>query len=97
MWKIQKVTEEHAVILRISGRIGTDELLELCKLVSSEETEREPVELDLGNVWLVNQQVVVYLAGHEAKGARLRNCPAYIREWIEREKSNPVGTQNGDM
>lgn len=97
MWKIQKVTEAQAVILRISGRIGADELLELRKLVSSEETEREPVELDLGNVRLVNQQVVVYLADHEAKGARLRNCPAYIREWIERERSHPLRRQNDDV
>jgi hypothetical protein len=95
MWKIQKITEAEAVVLCISGRIGADELLELRKLVSTEECAREPVHLDLAGVRLVNQEVVGYLAGQEAKGSRLRNCPAYIREWIERAKANAPCVRNG--
>jgi hypothetical protein len=87
MWKILKVTEADAVVLCISGRIGADELLELRKLVSSEESEREPVHLDLANVRLVNHQVIEFLACHESRGSHLRNCPGYIREWIERERA----------
>jgi hypothetical protein len=61
--------------------------LELEKAVSSEETAERRVELDLGNVRLVDQQAVTYLAGCEANGTTLRNCPLYIREWIERERA----------
>ena len=67
MWKILKVTEADAVVLCISGRIGADELLELRKLVSSEESEREPVHLDLANVRLVNHQVIEFLACHDVR------------------------------
>jgi hypothetical protein len=94
MWKIHKISETDAVVLCISGRIGVDELLELRKLVSTEESEREPVHLDLANVRLVNHQVVEFLACHEAKGSRLRNCPPYIREWIEREKAGGTLARN---
>jgi hypothetical protein len=88
MWKVQKVSEADAVVLCISGRIGADELVELRKLVCAEESDHSCVELDLLHVRLVNQEVVEFLASHEAKGSRLRNCRAYIREWIERERAN---------
>jgi hypothetical protein len=39
----------------------------------------------LKEVKLVDRDVVSFLAGCEAKGVKLVNCPAYIREWIERE------------
>jgi hypothetical protein len=31
---------------------------------------------------------VKFLARREADGIQLDNCPAYIREWIEREKEH---------
>jgi anti-anti-sigma regulatory factor len=87
MWKISKVRDKTRVVLRISGRIEAEELLELQMAVSSEERSRNKVDLDLENVRLVDQQVVTYLACSEASGTRLRNCPSYIREWINREKA----------
>ena len=87
MWKISKFSEKQRVVLGISGRIKAEELLELQMAVSSEETPHSKVDLDLENVRLVDQQVVTYLACSEASGTRLRNCPSYIREWIEREKA----------
>ncbi len=87
MWKIQKVTDGGCIILNISGRIQAAELIELQKALSSEETARKRVELDLQNVRLVDQQAVTFFACCEANGARLRNCPSYIREWIDRERS----------
>jgi len=86
MWKINKFRDERRLVLSISGRIQAEELLELQMAVDSEETPHEKVDLDLENVRLVDQQVVTYLACCEAAGTRLRNCPSYIREWIDREK-----------
>jgi len=44
------------------------------------------VVLDLKDIKLVNRDAVKFLAHCEADGARLKNCPAYIREWIARER-----------
>lgn len=86
MWKISKFRDKKRVVLSISGWIKAEELLELQMAVSSEETPQSKVDLDLENVRLVDQQVVTYLACCEANGTPLRNCPSYIREWIDREK-----------
>jgi len=41
----------------------------------------------LKDVRLVDQDAVTFLAECEASGARLRNCPAYIRNWIGSEEA----------
>ena len=87
MWKIRKMTQAKRVVLSISGRVGGEELLELQKAVTSEDAADQKVDLDLEELRLVDQQVVTYLACCEAGGTRLRNCPSYIREWIDREKA----------
>jgi len=87
MWKISKTRNGKHVILSISGRIQAEELVELQKAVSSEESTDGKIGLDLENVRLVDQQVVTYLACCETGGMRLLNCPSYIREWIDREKA----------
>jgi len=87
MWKIRKFTDAKRVVLSVSGRIEAEGLLELQNAVSLEETALQKPELDLENLRLVDQQAVIFLACCEASGTRLRNCPSYIREWIEREKA----------
>jgi anti-anti-sigma regulatory factor len=86
MWKMQKVEDSGSIVWRISGRIEAEGLVELEKIVSCEEAASESMVLDLQDVRLVDQQVVRFLAACEANGAHLRNCPAYIREWIQSEK-----------
>jgi hypothetical protein len=41
--------------------------------------------LDLHEVDLVDRDTVRFLARCAAGGVQLEQCPAYIREWIERE------------
>jgi hypothetical protein len=43
--------------------------------------------LDLQEVKLVDQDAVRFLAKSEAEGASLRNCSAFIREWILQERN----------
>jgi hypothetical protein len=43
------------------------------------------VALDLRDLLLVDREAVKLLAFHESNGAELRNCPAYIREWVTKE------------
>jgi hypothetical protein len=36
--------------------------------------------------YLTDRDAVRFLRGREADGMKLENCPAYVREWMEREK-----------
>jgi len=82
--KIQRSSNGRAVFT-LSGRIETEDVEELQQLLAMETTDQELV-LDLKNVTLVNQDVVTFLASCEADNITIENCPAYIREWIERGK-----------
>ena len=71
------------MILCISGRITAQDVDMLRGLL---ERERSAVAIDLKNVLLADREAVKLLAVRESNGAELRNCPAYIREWITRER-----------
>jgi hypothetical protein len=71
------------VVLGISGRITKQDLDTLRTIV---EAERGAVAISLENVELVDREVVKFLAQRELSGTVLRNCAAYIREWVTRER-----------
>jgi hypothetical protein len=50
------------------------------------ETGGHPIVLDLRDLTLVDRDAVRFLGRCETDSIQLKNCPAYIREWIEREK-----------
>jgi hypothetical protein len=54
----------------------------LQELTASEETAKGSLALDLTQVTVVSLEAVRALIVAEANGIELRNCPAYIREWI---------------
>ena len=70
------------VVLRISGRIGDDDI-DVVRIAIDQE--RGPITIDLTEVGLVDSSAVNLLAVSEARGIELRNCPAFIREWIDQE------------
>jgi len=85
--RIDRFTVEHdRVVLRVSGRIATEDV-ELFR--AALEQERGVVAIDLAEVGLVDRAAVTLLATTEANGIELKNCPAYIREWIARERNSP--------
>lgn len=49
------------------------------------EKESQPAEamLDLIEVKLVDREAIRFLASCKARGIGLKNCPSYIRRWIE--------------
>jgi len=71
----------------VSGRMDSANLRELKNLVDAEATGRHMV-LDLKELILVDRDAVRFLKLCESNGIELRNCSAYIREWITREKAN---------
>ena len=78
--------ERERVIFTLTGRIQADQVSELQTLVHSELPDHNLV-LDLAQVKLVDRDAVRFLAQIEAQGARLRNCSAFIREWISQERN----------
>jgi hypothetical protein len=83
MLKITRAANGEMVI-KLSGRMGAENLGELEKLISAESGGRRIV-LDLKDLKLVGQNAVCFLKRCEAAGIQLKNCPAYIREWITGE------------
>jgi anti-anti-sigma regulatory factor len=85
MLRIQTLTNRDQVVLQVSGRIQAGDVAELQRLIHSEAKDHSLV-LDLKDVKLVSREVVRFLAECEAKGAELRNSPAYIRAWVAKER-----------
>lgn len=90
MFKIQRSANGKLVVFTLSGRINAAGVAELQKLLESEAGDQSLL-LDLKEVKLVDRDAISFLAGCEAKGVKLVNCPAYIREWIAREKDQKTG------
>jgi len=78
------VIGEDGVIVSISGRVAAQNLDILRKVLAE---ERHIVAIDLKEVLLIDQDAVKLLTAAEANGVELRNCPAYVREWITRERA----------
>ena len=76
--------ERDCVVLRTSGRITQDDIPVLRAAI---DQERGAVVIDLAEVGLVDRDTVNLLGFSEGRGIELRNCPAYIREWIDRERA----------
>jgi anti-anti-sigma regulatory factor len=84
MLKITRATEEGFTRVIVSGRIDAPQLPDLRRFLDSENASN--VVLDLTEVSLVDVEVVKFLLRREGQGIRFVGCPAYIREWMVREK-----------
>ena len=87
MLRIQRVAEGKRVRFVLSGRIESEYLEELQRLLDGEKQESSVV-FDLGEIKLVDCDGVGFLARCEAAGATLERCPAYVREWIRRKHAD---------
>jgi len=81
--KIERVvTPSGFVVFRVSGRIDRQYAEVLQELIENEKTAEARVALDLTEVTVVSLEAVRAFNVSEANGIELRNCPAYVREWI---------------
>lgn len=71
------------MVLTLSGRIEAEQVVELKELF---DRDHRNIILDLQDVRLADRDAVRFLRGCEADGMELQNCPAYVREWMDREK-----------
>jgi hypothetical protein len=67
------------VVLRVCGRVQVEHVGTIEELIGE---ECRGAVLDLMEVMLVDRDVVTFLAACERKGVELRNCPAFLQEWI---------------
>ena len=83
--KIDRVlTADGFIVLRVSGRVDCAYVAVLQELIENDKTAKGRLALDLTDVTVVSLEAVRALAGAEANEIELRNCPAYVREWISR-------------
>lgn len=84
MFKVRRLEDKGIVTFALSGRIEEEHLPELQGLFEAESAANPtPITLDLVDVRLVDRQAIKFLATCEAQGILLKNCPSYVREWIE--------------
>jgi len=93
MLRIQRKANAKGIFV-LSGRIELEDVEELRRLFGLEEVHHRVV-LDLNDVTLVDREAVKFLARCEANGMELQNCPAYIREWIEKESDHNSRNDSG--
>jgi len=85
MLRIQR-TSNGRVVFSLSGRIETEDVAELLRLLSLEAPAKEIV-FDLQDVTLIDRDAMKFLARCEMEKIELENCPAYVREWIAAERN----------
>ena len=87
MTRIETSVRRHQVIFAVIGRIESNDLPELKRVIESHD---RPVILDLKGVRLIDRDGITFLANFETDNGRITNCPPYIREWIRRERAEGV-------
>jgi anti-anti-sigma regulatory factor len=85
MLRIEKIYEGQTAVLRLSGRIQTEDIP---VLQNEFEQPGEALVYDLSEIQLVDESTVRFLAECESNGISLRHCALYIREWIRRENES---------
>jgi anti-anti-sigma regulatory factor len=82
-FKIERLfSKENAIVLHVCGRVDIECLSTLKELI---ETEDAKIVLDLSEVTLAGRDAATFLAVCELKGIELRNCPPFLRGWVDKE------------
>jgi hypothetical protein len=81
--RIERSMREGNTVFTLSGHMMAEEVAELKALFV---TDYRSIVLDLQDVRLADRDAVKFLRDCQADGMKLENCPAYVREWMERDK-----------
>jgi ABC-type transporter Mla MlaB component len=88
MLKVRKSVDMGRTTFVLSGRIEQLHLTELEELIEADAHLADRA-IDLGEVKLVDREAVAFLAACEAAGIELKNCPSYVRVWIDTRSDAP--------
>lgn len=82
--RIDRVSTDQGLVLRISGRISRDDVDVLRIAIEGGSV----IAVELSELELIDRDALRLLTIYEMNGMELRHCPAYIREWIVKERTN---------
>jgi hypothetical protein len=83
MLRIEKESDGHTTTLRLIGRIRSADIGSIRAQMDDDSVH---VLFDLGEVTLVNVEVIRFLSDCEDERVVLIHCPPDVREWILREQ-----------
>ncbi len=73
------------VVFKVSGQLNLQNVAEIETLIEAEK-KGSRIVLDLTDLRSVDGEAVKSLEKWEADSIKLKNCAAYIREWIRRQR-----------
>ena len=73
------------VVLKVSGQLNAENVAEVRALIAA-ESKGSRIVLDCADLRSVDAEAVKFLEKWETDSIKLKNCGAYIREWIRRER-----------
>jgi hypothetical protein len=84
-FKIERlVGKENVTVLRVCGRVQIECVNTIKELIAAENAG---IVLDLLEVTLADADAATFFAFCELKGTELKNCPAFLRGWVDTEKA----------
>jgi hypothetical protein len=81
--RIERSARQRFTVFSVSGRMEAEHVAELKELF---DHDYRKIILDLRDLRLADRDAVKFLMGCERDGMKFENCPAYVREWMDREK-----------
>lgn len=80
--KIERSERQRYRVFTLFGRMEAAHIPELIELF---DRDYHNIVLDLAEMRQADRGAVRFLRACEGYGTKLENCPAYVREWIDRE------------
>ena len=81
--RIERSARQRFTVFTLTGRMEAEHVVELNELFDSDYRN---IILDLRELRLADRDAVKFLKACERDGMKLENCPAYVREWMDREQ-----------
>ena len=81
--RIERSARQRLTVFTLTGHMEAEHVVELKELFRNDYRN---IILDLRELRLADRDAVNFLRSCERHGMRLENCPAYVREWMDREK-----------
>jgi len=81
--RIERSARQGFTVFTLSGRMEAEQVADLKELF---DRDYRSIILDLRDLRLADRDAVKFLRSCERGGMKLENCPAYVREWMDREE-----------
>jgi len=84
--KIERSEQRGLTIFTLIGQLDMEHIPELESLLGP-RTGYGKIIVDLKELRFADRVAMTFLSRCEMAGLKVENCPAYIREWIRRERN----------